>query len=523
MLKFTWKFIRPFNKSVLLLIVLSGMKTLLGIVLPLVSAMFINGLIAGNSQIILQTVLLLLLTNGILFLCNYCYSLLQIKVQVSSSTKFIEYATASYLEMPYSLLEKNEPAVICTNINNDCNSILIYCLNLIVSFPSQLLSFVITSAILIGISRFLFFGALISMIIVLYLYKKFGNRLEKAQKDYIESQTDYFRSYLNWMTPWRTWKFNPDRKIRMLISEKKDGLITAGKKQIKTDYVFTLAVEVLQILPQILLLVFGGYQVIKGSLSIGIFIALNSYLSQMQESVSSISGTVSEWKKRKANYDRVQKYMTAGNFKENLKDRDQNPEKIRLKIPAFSFEYDSGKKIEFPEMSFEPGHLYVVEGGNAAGKSTLLRLLGGLYSDDSSIQLSTQPILNFPREEIGFFWQNEEYIKPLSVLDNINIGDKGLYYANEIANFIELDENYINKDNSGDSLTGGQRQKIRLLQALNQNKKAYLLDEPTNHLDERAKNWLIQNLKEKKKHSIVIVASHDSAVQKAADVIIQLE
>lgn len=109
------------------------------------------------------------------------------------------------------------------------------------------------------------------------------------------------------------------------------------------------------------------------------------------------------------------------------------------------------------------------------------------------------------------------------IVDNINLDETCLYNTNEIAKFIKIPENEINKDTSGENLTGGQKQKIRLMRVLSENKKIYLLDEPTNHLDQHAKDWLSKELKEKSKTSIVIVASHDSAIKDIADEFIQLD
>ncbi len=200
-----------------------------------------------------------------------------------------------------------------------------------------------------------------------------------------------------------------------------------------------------------------------------------------------------------------------------------------------------GKKALFEEVNikFTEGNCYGLIGANGAGKSTFLKILSG------QIDSTNGDIIITPGQRLSFLQQDHFKYDEFTVLDTVIMGNARLYeimkekekiYAKE--DFSEedgilagkLEEEFANLNGweaESDAasllnglgietefhykylkeLTGSQKVKVLLAQALFGNPDILLLDEPTNHLDLDAIAWLEEFLINFE--NTVIVVSHD--------------
>jgi ATPase subunit of ABC transporter with duplicated ATPase domains len=190
-------------------------------------------------------------------------------------------------------------------------------------------------------------------------------------------------------------------------------------------------------------------------------------------------------------------------------------------------------------MKFTPGNCYGIIGANGAGKSTFLRILSG------NLDPSTGSVTIPAHMRISVLKQDHFAYDKFTVLDTITMGNVRLYeimkekdalYAKEDfsdedglkasvleGEFAELNGWEADSDASRliqglgldvdvlykqmDALTGNEKIKVLLAQALFGKPEIILLDEPTNHLDVAAINWLEDFLLDYE--GTVIVVSHD--------------
>ena len=200
-----------------------------------------------------------------------------------------------------------------------------------------------------------------------------------------------------------------------------------------------------------------------------------------------------------------------------------------------------GKKALFEDVNikFTEGNCYGLIGANGAGKSTFLKILSG------QLETTSGDITITPGQRLSFLQQDHFKYDAYPVLDTVIMGNKRLYdimkekeaiYAKEDfsdedgiraseleGEFAEMNgweaesdaaqllnglgiETDLHDSIMGD-LTGSQKVKILLAQALFGNPDILLLDEPTNHLDLDAIEWLEEFLINFE--NTVIVVSHD--------------
>ncbi len=169
------------------------------------------------------------------------------------------------------------------------------------------------------------------------------------------------------------------------------------------------------------------------------------------------------------------------------------------------------------------GKITVLTGPNAAGKSTLLRVLAGLHPADGKILYKGEDLLNISQRKragfVSFMPQAAPSDVRLTVIESLvtalkagKVFENGnmhsaLQYSEEVLERIgikELAMEYI------DRLSGGQRQMVSLAQTMVRNPEILLLDEPTSALDLRYQMRVLKLIREyADEGKTVIMVLHD--------------
>ena len=210
-----------------------------------------------------------------------------------------------------------------------------------------------------------------------------------------------------------------------------------------------------------------------------------------------------------------------------------------ITVTDVSLQFNGRKLFDDVNLKFTPGNCYGVIGANGAGKTTFTRILSG------ELDPTTGEVAITPGERLAILEQDQFKFDAHTVLNVVIMGHKRLYEIIQEkdalynkADFDEADgvragdlENEFGELNGWDAesdaerlllglgigydlhakpmaeLTGDEKVKVLLAQALFGNPHILLLDEPTNHLDFHAVRWLEDFLLEYP--NTVIVVSHD--------------
>ena len=163
----------------------------------------------------------------------------------------------------------------------------------------------------------------------------------------------------------------------------------------------------------------------------------------------------------------------------------------------------------------------VICGENGTGKSTLLKLLLGLYPDyQGEILINGKELGSLNpvkwREKCAFVEQ-VPFLFEGTVRENVKLGrdvsDEEVTQMMERVGIAHLAERRVGGEKT--ELSGGECQKIAIARALLRNAEILILDEPTNHLDEAAKQWLMDFIQ--KFDQTMIYVSHEESMIQLAD------
>ena len=210
-----------------------------------------------------------------------------------------------------------------------------------------------------------------------------------------------------------------------------------------------------------------------------------------------------------------------------------------ITVSNVSLLFSDRKLFEDVNIKFIPGNCYGLIGANGAGKSTFLKILSG------EIQPSTGDVSMSSGERLTVLKQNHYDFEEFNVLETVIMGHKRLYDIMKEKDSIYMKEDFSDEDGiraaelegefaeldgweaepeaavllqglgidetlqnkTMSELTGGQKVKVLLAQALFGKPDVLLLDEPTNGLDKKSIEWLEEFLINF--HNTVIVVSHD--------------
>jgi len=151
----------------------------------------------------------------------------------------------------------------------------------------------------------------------------------------------------------------------------------------KTSALYGSLNSLIYSLPTILLLIFGGFSVINGVITIGTLTAFVSYTAQFFSPIRTISNLWSQFKSSSASFDRMQELLEMK--KDAFGDEELRITEGTVTFDDVRFSYDENRPV-LQGVSFECHKgLNYITGDNGCGKSTLLKLLCGFYSPEKGV------------------------------------------------------------------------------------------------------------------------------------------
>ena len=207
-------------------------------------------------------------------------------------------------------------------------------------------------------------------------------------------------------------------------------------------------------------------------------------------------------------------------------------DKADVSIDKMSFSYDDNTILLQNVNAFIPGNsITAISGAEGSGKSTILKLLTGCYSDfEGSIEINDIPIQSYSlgslRKSTGIFLFEQDLFQG-TLYENITLGfteisqedilklGAELGFGNFIAAFPEVFDTQI--DPAGKNLPNSLVRKILLLRALVNKPKILILEEPWIGLGEKTAQSVIDYLLKISKNNLVVVSTNDSSFFQYAD------
>ena len=314
---------------------------------------------------------------------------------------------------------------------------------------------------------------------------------------------------------------------------------TSIKSRIFTQLALNFA-GIGQQLSQVGIIGFGVLAVSSGDLSMGALIACTILSGRTLAPLGQIGGLMGRLNSAKAAYHSVTKFMLEASREEIAQDyfpREKIQGAIELSHVDFSYSDDSQIIFNDLNLKIKTGEKVAIIGKIGSGKTTILKLILGLYQPNKgSVLIDGANIQQIRPEDIrkqfGVVMQNS-YLFSGSIRDNIAFGldeisNEEIEEASNISgvsNFTKQMPNGLDYQLSegGKDLSGGQRQAITLARAIVRKPAVILLDEPTSAMDLTSERQIITNLKSYFNKQTLIVVTHRMSLLQLVDRVIAVD
>ncbi len=326
----------------------------------------------------------------------------------------------------------------------------------------------------------------------------------------------------------RMWETVVEDSAQANIETKKYGSLAVGFSVFVTQFI------------TVGMVVWGVHLIAAGELTMGGLIGSNILAGRAMAPLMQMAGLITRYQNSRISLDALNMLMSIpSEDRQSQATVDFGPLEHSFTLEGVSFAYPGAARtaVEGLSISIEPGEKVGVIGRMGSGKSTLIRLLIGLYQPkDGAVKFGGVDIRQMAgaelRARVGFAPQDTVLFYG-TVRDNITLGDpcindqRMLRAAglSGVSDFIRTNPEGFGAQvgEQGKALSGGQRQAIGLARALVRDPEVLILDEPTSNMDTSSEQAVQNRLMKNLHHKTLILVTHRMSMLKLVDRLVVMD
>ena len=445
------------------------------------------------------------------------------------------------LHLPFSWHSENRTGDIIQRCTSDVETIRM--------FLSEQLTHLFRVVVLIGMALYFMFNmnVQLSLVVVafiplivgysLYFHTKIGDQFEKV--DIEEGKLSAIaQENLTGVRVVRAFGKEAYERSRF---EKQNAYYTDfWVRLMKLMSAFWTSSDLVSYLQLLAVMVYGTVLCVNGEITVGTFIAFNSYTAMLMWPIRSLGRTIANMSKAGISIDRLRYIMNAECEDDHGTVTDINMHGD-IVFDHVSYQYENGSKDILQDVSFtvKGGTTIGILGGTGSGKSTLMYLLDRLYElprGNGTITIDGVDIryipLSYLRENIGMVLQ-EPYLFSRTLEENIAIAGRNADHSDvlrasaaaaldhAVSHFKDGYQTFVGE--RGVTLSGGQKQRTAIAQMLVRNAPIMIFDDSLSAVDAETDAKIRNALKQSTGDSTVILIAHRITTLMNADLIVVLE
>lgn len=519
----------------------SAASSVLGIVGTSIFALLVDKVLMGGNRKLLWPVQLAFIGSVFAgFLLNmmaaYLFSIAGNAERLSLRQRFF----AHILRLPNHFFEVNKPGEIFSRLMDDVNRVGYSIFEGVTNFIISVFTLILLYSWMFYVDYRLTLMALMLIPLFLIVDKRVYYRVEKYNRRYQKEMGETngeLQQSLAGILAIKT--LNLQDWAHMSFFDKCKALARTGFLLDMSFAYMRLGSWTLVVLPfQGLMFLLGGYLYLtRGYPTVGTILAFQNYTNMMIAPIFSIMGFAGTVATIKASLTRIQEYMDID--EEQL--GQQRPEDLGYRPIYFEgvkFQYPGATKQVLDGVSFciQPGQMVGLVGESGAGKTTILNILfGALSPSQGEVLFGTTPLQQL---DIYFLRQRVSYVSQHNFLFNATLREN-LLLANpqasesqllevlrraQLSSFVDSLEKGLDTQvgEHGAKLSGGEKQRLAIAQALLRDTPILLLDEPTSSLDTATEKAFIEILKQYRHKKTIVIVSHRPTILEDCDQVLVL-
>ena len=291
-----------------------------------------------------------------------------------------------------------------------------------------------------------------------------------------------------------------------------------------------------------LIMTFGGFSIMDGAMTAGMFVAFQHLMGSFQAPVNKLTGLytslqTTEMQMQRLNDVRCYEVDSLNYPQAEAEQADTNIVRLsgELELRNVSFGYSP---LEPPllqnfNLHLKPGHWVAIVGASGSGKSTVAKVITGLYEEwDGQVLFDGRPRRQIPRGVVTTSLaavDQDVFQITGTVGENIALFDRSLRQSDIMQaakdaciheDILQLEGGYdAQVSEGGSNFSGGQRQRLEIARALAVNPSLLVLDEATSALDPLTEEKVLENIRHRG-CACVLIAHRLSTIRDADEIIV---
>jgi ATP-binding cassette, subfamily B, multidrug efflux pump len=437
--------------------------------------------------------------------------------------------------LSYSYYQRTRTGDIMARATNDLNAVrallgpaIMYSANTIV-FTAGALVFMLS--ISPKLTVFAFLPLPVVSIIVQYFGKRIHERFERIQAMFSEISA---RAQEN---------FSGARVIKAYVQEEPEirafetsnrEYIARSLKLVRLMGMLWPTLETMLGMAIVLVLWLGGREVLQHRITVGQFMAFNTYMVQLTWPVIALGWVINIFQRGTASMARINQILVEkSEIEDGPEVRPLEVGNVRgdIEFRHLNFAYNGQPVLHDINLRIPAGSSLAVVGPTGSGKTTLVNLIPRIYdAAPGSVLIDGQPIREYPlavlRKQIGFVPQ-ETFLFSETVRENIAFGadkatDEEVRNAADAANIAGDIESFPDSYQTmvgerGITLSGGQKQRTAIARAIIRNPRILVLDDALSSVDTQTEDKILNHLRKVMQGRTTVFISHRVSTVRNAD------
>lgn len=531
--------IKPVRKSFYFLMIVGFLIALCSLYQPAFSMYFFDNILTkfyfGSAKpFLIGMAAIILLLTGLNFLSLWISLRLYLKLSISSTSRFFWHL----LYLPYNFYQQRYGAEVASRLSlNDTVASLLT--KQVTPQIINVLMIFIFALVMLAIAPLIAFFSILSAVGIFLLMRVIYRKRQDAYTYYQNDFRIYSAHGIETLMGIETIKVAgaEGKNVSQLISYFTRA-INSYQKLLSADVILAVVPSLLSGITTVLILSFGAWRIIEGTLTLGLLVALQFVVRSFFRPMVDLANLNQTLQVFRVDLDRVN-------------DIYENPIDDRL-LQNKSNELSHPKLVGFVEMqdvtfgyspvnppilsniyfSLSPGKSVALVGATGSGKSTVANLIAGLYEPwQGQILFDGKPRSEYSPEvlsnSIGYAEQHPTLFKD-TIKNNITMRDPLISEESVIAAAKDacIHDVIVNRkggynfplEAGGLNLSGGQRQRLELARLLVRNPSILVLDEATSALDTNTEAEIVKNIR--RRGCAVLVIAHRFSTIKNCDEIL---
>jgi ATP-binding cassette subfamily B multidrug efflux pump len=441
-------------------------------------------------------------------------------------------------ELPLSFYQKNRTGDLMSRATNDLTNVRMLLGPGIMYTANTILITVFAMVLMVGIDWRLTVVALIPLPLVSFGVRQFGRRIHRLTEESQSKLADLSARVQESLAGIRVVKvFAQEDHEKETFRELNQRLKDKNMDLIQVTSMFFPTMQFTIGFSTVVVLGFGGRQVITGAISIGDFVGFTVYLGMLAFPMIAMGWVINLLERGRASMARLNYILDTEPAIQDATDAIEHDIQGEIEFRNLSFSYNGVRVLDDVSLVIPRGKTLAVVGATGSGKSTLAQLIPRLYNaPPESLFIDGIPIerirLADLRRSIGFIPQ-DTFLFGETVFENIAFGiqdasrekvEEAARISNiykDIEDFPMAFETMVGE--RGITLSGGQKQRTAISRAIVRNPKILILDDSLSSVDTHTEEQILTALGGMMRDRTSILISHRVSTVKGADEIVVLD